>query len=85
MKTLPWHSKVGRLSNVEAVIEAAVVGVGEGDDDVSFFLNNFLIGHAVLVQDLRRDHAGLVAHKVGTPKTETSYFESCQVDFKVFV
>ena len=81
MKTLPWHCKVGGLCNVEAVIEAAVVGVGEGDDDVSFFLNNFLIGHAVLVQDLRCDHAGLVAHKVGTPKTETSYLRAVKLTF----
>ena len=54
------------------MIESAVVGVGECDDDVALLLNDFLIRHAVLVQDLRRDHARLVPHKVGTPKRNNS-------------
>ena len=35
---LLWGRKICRFGDVEAVIEAAVVGVREGDDDVAFLL-----------------------------------------------
>ena len=66
----PRGGKVGRLCDVEPVVEARVVGVREGDDDAPLLLNNLLVGNAVLVQDFGRDHARLVPHEVGAPVAE---------------
>ena len=43
--------KVHRLPTIEAVAESTVVGLGERDDELAWFLACFVHGHVVALQD----------------------------------
>ena len=41
-----------------------MVGVREYNYDFSFFLNHFVVGHSVFIQNFGVDETGFVTHKV---------------------
>ena len=59
-----FKSKVGRFSNVEAVIKSRVVGIRKNDDNVSFLLDHSLIWNAILIQNVWSYQTRLVPHEI---------------------
>ena len=61
----PLCGKVGRLCNVEAMIETRVVSVGEDDDDGARLVHHLDDGNTMELQHLRRHECDLVAEEGG--------------------